>query len=314
MQADIQHDRLEKFRIFYNHTIQPELMRLEGRRLRLLFLFLISILIFLGVFILQLLLNQFALSLFLLIPTILYSSFLLYRIQKFRITFKPHIVNLILDFIDDGINYGRLEYDPKKTISKSRFLESNIFVTNPKVYQGEDYIKGSIGEAKFELCELNVREFSRVRDRLNYVFRGVYLCAEFNESTRGEILVLPREFRQYLTRSMKAISLKRAVPIDGFMRNKEFRELFMTFATENASFRDMLSEPTQAALVNYRKSTNKEIYLSFINKKGYIAITEPKDILEPYLFRSNISFELVREFFEDLNMLFRIVEDIDTTR
>ncbi|MBR9919707.1 MAG: DUF3137 domain-containing protein [Bacteroidetes bacterium] len=314
MSADIQHDRLEKFRIYYNHTIQPELVRLERRRLRLLLLFGVSVLIFLGIFLLQLYLKQFALALVLLIPTVLYSSYILYRIQKFRTTFKPHIVNLILDFIDDGINYGRLEYDPKKKLSVRQFLESNIFVTKPKVYQGEDYIKGRIGEAEFEMCELNVREFSRVRDRLNYVFRGVYLIANFQESTYGEILVLPREFRQYLTRSIKEITAKRAMRIDGFMRNEAFRKHFMTFATRDATFRDMLSEPTQEAIVHYRKVTGKEIYLSFINKKGYIAITEPKDILEPNILRSNVSFELVREFFEDLNMLFRIVEDIDTTR
>lgn len=314
MNADIQKDRLEKFRIFYNHTIQPELMRLERNRLRLLLLLGVSIVFFLLIFIIQLLLDELALSLFILIPTILYGSYIVYRIQKFRITFKPQVVNLILDFIDDGINFGRLEYDAKKSIPLAQFLESNIFVTKPMVYQGEDYIKGAVGEATFELCELNVREFSKVRDRLNYVFRGVYLIAKFQESTRGEILVLPKEYKQYLTRSIKEMTRKRAKPIDGFMRNKEFREHFMTYATENSTFRDMLSEPTQAALVEYREITGKEIYLSFINQKGYIAITEPKDILEPELFRSNVNFELVREFFEDLNMLFRIVEDIDNTR
>ncbi|MCB0619636.1 MAG: DUF3137 domain-containing protein, partial [Saprospiraceae bacterium] len=47
------------------------------------------------------------------------------------------------------------------------------------------------------------------------------------------------------------------------------------------------------------------------NHQAYIAITEQKDILEPFVFRSNVSFELVREFFEDIQLLMRIVEDID---
>ena len=314
MQSYNPHDRLEKFRIYYNHTIQPELMRLERNRRRLLLLLGFSVLIFLGFFILQLVLKELVLAMFLMIPTALYISYIIYRMRKFRATFKPQVVDLILDFIDDGINYGTMEYQPKGFLPKTTFLESGIFITRPKVYEGEDYVKGKIGEADFEMCELNVREFSRVRDRLNYVFKGVFLYAEFAESTRGKVLVLPREFRQYLTRSIREMTRDRAIPIDSFMRNSEFREIFMTYATEDAQIRDMLSEPTQQALVDYHKATGKEIYLSFINKKGYIAITEKKDILEPRLFRTNVSFDLVREFFEDLNMLFRIVEDIDATR
>ena len=40
---------------------------------------------------------------------------------------------------------------------------------------------------------------------------------------------------------------------------------------------------------------------------------EEKDILEPYILRSNLSFELVREFFEAVNLLLQIVEEFDKT-
>ena len=69
----------------------------------------------------------------------------------------------------------------------------------------------------------------------------------------------------------------------------------------------------QEAVVDYMDQTNKEIYLAFHDQELYIAVTEPRDILEPYLFRSNLSFELVREFFEDVNLLLLIVEEFDKT-
>jgi hypothetical protein len=300
----------EKFRLFYNQTIHPELLRLERKRKRLLFLFFVSFLLLGAAIFIQFYLNILAVSLILFIPLGLYLSYLLYRIQQFRSTFKPHVVNLILDFIDDGLNFGTLKYDSKRFIEKERFIASQLFATKAPFYQGEDFISGKIGELDFEMCELNVKEFSKVRNRLNYVFRGIFLHTTFNLSLQGKIIVLPREFKQYLSRSIRAFN---TLGGDEFEENLEerFLESFMTFATKEANVVTLLSEAMQNAIVNYRLETGKEIYISFIEKEIYIGITEPKDILEPYIFKSNVSFELVREFFEDIQMMINIIEYFD---
>ncbi|MCA9406835.1 MAG: DUF3137 domain-containing protein, partial [Candidatus Omnitrophica bacterium] len=57
----------------------------------------------------------------------------------------------------------------------------------------------------------------------------------------------------------------------------------------------------------------KDMFMSFINREIYAAVSEDKDILEPHFFRSNLSFDLVRSFFEDINLLLRIAEDFDQT-
>ena len=67
----------------------------------------------------------------------------------------------------------------------------------------------------------------------------------------------------------------------------------------------------QNAIVEYRQRADKEIYISFLDADFYIAITEPRDLLEPSIFSSNVSFELVKVFYEDLQLLFSIVEDFD---
>ena len=67
----------------------------------------------------------------------------------------------------------------------------------------------------------------------------------------------------------------------------------------------------QFAVARYRQSTGKSIYLSFKDSDIYIAMTNQKDILEPKLFQSNVSFDLVREFFEDIHLLLQIVHEFD---
>ena len=90
-----------------------------------------------------------------------------------------------------------------------------------------------------------------------------------------------------------------------------FAELFMAYATPDAHPQRILGADMQEAIAQYRDKSEKEIYVSFINKDLYIGVTEPKDILEPYILSSNVSFELVREFFEDIQLLVSIVQDFD---
>ena len=188
--------RLEDFRIFYNHTIHPELLRMERKRRRLLLLIVLSFLLLFGLFVIGIWLEVMVITLTLMLFVGVYLFILYGRVRNFVETFKPNIVNLITDFIDDGIGYGDLIYDQNKFIPKSKFQASQIFGASPDLYEGEDYLKGIIGDVPFELCELNVREESKVRQRLNYVFKGVFLAATITIPVRGKVLVLPRVFRQ----------------------------------------------------------------------------------------------------------------------
>lgn len=302
---------LEAFRIFYNHTIHPELMRMDRLRRRLLRLLFFSALILTVVFALSLYLNIMALTLAMMVPVGLYMVYLGYRVQKFRTTFKPNVVNLVLDFMDNDVNYGTLKYEPKKFISKEKFLESKIFMTSADEYEGEDFIEGKIGELPFEMCELNVREFSKVRNRLNYVFRGVFLQSEFKQEQTGSVLILPREFRQYLSRSIRAFDLLGGKNVDHTLPESTYREVFLTYATPDAPYKAILSPDMQNALTTYRHRTGKEIYISILEKKIFIAVTQQKDMLEPFVFQSNVSFDLVKEFFEDVQLMIQIVAAFD---
>lgn len=303
--------RLGEFRLFYNHTIFPELVRLEKKRKQLLWLFLLSILLLITVIGLNIYLEAFAFALILMIPLGLYATYLLYRIQRFRSTFKPYVVNLLLDFIDDGPNFGTLKYDSKRVIDKKLFMKSGIFITRAMQYNGEDYISGRIGELEFELCEVEVKALSRVRSSMEVIFRGVFLLAKFNTFTEGAVIVWPREAKQYHTKAIKSFVKRGGQNIDEHMEVESFRELFTTYATKDAHINKTLNREMQIALSEYRIQSDKAVFFSFIEDKIYIGVTEPKDILEPYIFRSNVHFELVRDFFEDLQMLFIIVETID---
>lgn len=309
-------ERIEQFRKYYNHTIHPELMRMERKRLRLIRLLVVSAVLIVGLLLFEFYIDLAALTLFLLLPISLYIAYLLYRIQQFKLTFKPNVMGLLLDFIDDGVNFDPsypLQYDPKGSIDKQRFLASQIFKTQPAVYKGEDKIWGKVREMHFEMCELVVEELSPVGTGLDTVFNGVFLHATFPEKAIGRMIIWPRRYRTRLFGAIKAFTWQDGHNVDDEVMNEAFRETFMTYATKSTHVIGLLSEPMQNALVQYRQQSGKEIFISFIDREIYAAVTEEKDLLEPHLFRSNLSFELVEEFFEDINLLLQIAEDFDKT-
>lgn len=303
------------FRLFYNQSIHPELLNLEQRRRRLIRLLALSVFLLAGVLLLQVYIHIFVVTLLLLIPIGLWIAYLGFRVQVYYQEFKPRIVGLVLDFIDNDINFGSFRYDAKGAIPLKTFLASKIF-TRADEYEAEDLITGQVRELPFELCELRVREFSDVRTRLDYVFQGVFLWGDFlRADMKGSILLLPDEYRKYLSRSERAFHLTGGRRVQNNLL-PEFEACFDTYATPNVRLQDVLSTDLQRAILQFRQrfqqvNRQKEMYLSIIDDKIYIALTQDKDLLEPSLFRNTVSFEVVREFYEDINLLMDILREVD---
>ena len=303
------------FRLFYNQNIHPELLHLEQRRRRLIRLLLLSGLLLAGALALQIFVGVFVFTLFLLIPVMIWMSYLAFRVRVFYQEFKPRIVGLLLDFIDNDVNFTFQGYDAGGSISKKQFLESRIFTTADD-YAGEDMIRGQVRETPFEMCELRVREFSPARNRLDYVFRGIFLIGDYKRwDLHGGVLVLPDSYRKYLSRSERAFHLVGGRRVKDNLL-PEFEAFFDTYATPDIKIHEVISEDMQRVILKFRemfllKNRQKEIYFSIIADKIYLALTQDKDLLEPSLFSNNTNFETISEFYSDIRLLLEVVLDVD---
>lgn len=303
------------FRLFYNQHIHPELLHLEQRRQRFIRLAFLSVFLLAGVVLLQALIQVFVVTLLLLIPVGLGIAYLYFRITVFFDEFKPRIVGLVMDFIDNDVNFTFHRYEPKGVIPESSFLASRIFTTADE-YVGEDLITGQVRETPFELCELRVNAFSPVRDKMDPVFRGVFLIGDFKRwDMHGGLLVLPDAYRKYLFPSAQAFHLAGGRRVRAQLL-PEFEAFFDTWASPNVRLAEVISADMQRAILLFRQrflETNrqKEIYFSIIGDKIYLALTQDKDLLEPSLFANNVSFEVVREYYDDLRLLLDVVRDVD---
>lgn len=96
----------------------------------------------------------------------------------------------------------------------------------------------------------------------------------------------------------------------------EFEAFFDTYATPDVRVKDVISPEMQRKILLFRSNfqqvnRQKEIYFSIIGDKIYLALSQDKDLLEPSLLHSNVSYEVVREFYDDLRLLLEVVLDVD---
>lgn len=300
----------EQFRIFYNQTIHPELVRLDRKRRGMLLRIGISLVLMLGVVALVYQIGVLVVALLVAIPFFAYISFLAAQIKKFSETFKPKVVQLVLDFIDDGPLFGDLAYRPKAKVALQKFQASGIFGVNPAVYEGEDFIEGRIGDVEFEMSELKVEELSRVDASLRPVFRGIFLRAKFFHALQGKLLLVPRLLLPDLSEAVKAFIGQGNVPVDAVLRHPKFTKHYAVYASRNAKVNELLPKHLLDFILLHSK-IHGPVHLSLFGQNCFVATTNEKDILEPKIFRSNVSFELVEEFYDDIYVALHIVQELD---
>lgn len=308
--------RITEFRSFYNTTLQPELRRLERLRIRLVRGIFLSLALVVATVVVFTLLERGFLIFFLLVPLLFYVGSLYYRIEKFRQAFKPAVMQLILEFLNESPNFRELKYDAQKAILRDRFERSGLFRPNPDTYSAEDYFSGMVGEMAFEMGEAYVREISPASNRLLLVFSGLFVHAVFNESNRpsDDIAVWPRQNIRRLKRTVDAYVAGGGRNADIEIHNPGFRDHFCVYAKPGTAVHKVLTEPIQDAMLAYVRNNKQDVFFSIHGRDLFIGLAHDYDMLEPRIWKSNLSFALIRQFYTDITLALKVIEDFDQGR
>jgi hypothetical protein len=308
--------RSQEFRLYYNHTIQPELLRLERVRVRLLVNFLFTGLAFLTILVLHARLQILLVTLSLNIPLGLMIVYQLFKARQFIRQFKPRIIGLLLDFIDDGPNFDPLHplsFDAYGRMPKQSLMESGLFDLSDAHLHAEDNIKGKVGEMAFSLAELHISAQSALRNQLKIIFHGVFIHARFNEPTEGQIIAWPRNRLQFHTRAVRAFTFNGAIPVDDEIHCPAFEARFAVFATPDTFVTGILTLPMQEAIAAYLRHHQGDLSIAVHQREVYVAISREKDMLEPSLWRANLSFDQINAYYADIHDLLELVAMLDQT-
>ncbi|BAY09016.1 DUF3137 domain-containing protein [Calothrix sp. NIES-2098] len=177
-----------------------------------------------------------------------------------------------------------------------RFFKLSPYLFN-NILQGKN-----IDYKKFE-SEILRNEVTRT----NVVFKGIFFKAKFNKNVKTATIVQPKSI------SLNIHALNHGTKQLIKLEDPEFARLFTVYADDQVEARYVLSTSLMEKIIKFRQKTNRNIYLSFVDDMIYIAIEQLVDneIFEPNLYKSTLRFAPLQEYFENMNLVLGIVEDLN---
>ncbi|MBU1044760.1 MAG: DUF3137 domain-containing protein [Candidatus Omnitrophica bacterium] len=306
---------LDELKNFYDIELYPELSMIEELRIKARNKILISAAIIVPVALLVLVYiakNGKGNGLFFvgIIAFFILAGIYHFATKEYIQNFKTGIIEKLVKFIDQNLAYSRANH-----IHQSDFSASKIFNQRVDRFNGDDYVKGKIGQTNLEFSEIHAKYITRDskgRTREHTIFKGLFFIADFNKKFNGKTIVLPdtaeRIFGQ-LGSMLQSMNKFRGQLVK--LEDPEFERIFAVYGDDQIEARYILSTSLMKRISDFKKNTKRTIYLSFVGSKINIAVSCLKDLFEPRVFRTMLDFTPIKEYFEDLTMAVSIVEDLN---
>ena len=245
-------------------------------------------------------------------------------IRVYRLGFKRKIIEKIFDFIDAN---NTLEYAPHLFIEDKHhtaicFGRSQLFSRStevPDFLAQEDCVFGKIDKTNIFFAEILVERMSSAIDLNQYqqympeatsknpgnkIFKGLFFIAKFPKNFENRTFILPNNFRNKITpQSWRGQIIN--------LEDSEFNRMFYVYGDSQLESRYILSTSLMNRLVQFQKKAHRNVYISFIEGHVCIAMRYSHHLFEPKLFTSMLSFAPLREYFENLQLMIGIVQDLN---
>jgi len=237
-----------------------------------------------------------------------------YLIRDYVRDYKGKIIGKIVSFIDNN-----LKYQPTGYVDENVYMQSELFPRRTDRYNGDDLVEGKLGETNVKFSELHTQykttstnSKGHTQTHWHTIFKGLFFMADFNKSFKTKTVVLP-DMAESLFGNVgtKLQSWNKSHGELVKLEDPEFEELFVVYGEDQVEARYILSTSLMKRIVDFKKKTNKEIHLSFVGSKVFVAISYKKDLFEPKIFTSLLDFQQINEYYNDLRLAIDIVEDLN---
>jgi Protein of unknown function (DUF3137) len=295
--------------------------------------------------------SLFYLAIVILCFTIWVGMYSFYTSEYAKLFKSRRIVERIVQGIDENLRYS--PYGSAFN-TRDAFRECQLFkhLALPDRFHEDDSIIGKLGETNICCSEICAEVVNLHRDRelqvdliagavfvarklvtgqrllfsdftdlvfnnVSYttLFKGMFFAADFNKTFQHRTVVVPdlaERFLGGLGTQLQSLNKQRGQLIK--LEDPEFERLFAVYGDDQIEARYILSTSLMERLVKFRKKSGRDISVSFVNNTIYVAIAYDEDLFEPKLFNSMLDFQPIQEYFENLQLVIGIVQDLNLNR
>jgi hypothetical protein len=204
--------------------------------------------------------------------------------------------SFFLDFIK-GL-WPQATYSPDKGITRQEFEAGKIFLCEINDYTSLNLISVQQGPPAFRLSNVTAAYYAYGAKSPAKVFQGLFLMADFNKNTRGQTYVLPDKAERLLGKPGQDLqSLSRCHGELVKTEDPDFEKYFVVYSTDQVEARYILSPAFMRNLSEFRREVNDDVFVSFIDGKMYLGISNGLLINDTSLFKPVSSDNLTSPFF-----------------
>jgi hypothetical protein len=212
--------------------------------------------------------------------------------------FKHEVMTPLVRFLDPTLTYEPDRYHPRDL-----FAASGIVQHEPTRYQGDDLVRGRLGETDFLFSELKVEHRDKSSDSSNTttLFQGLFFSADFHKHFHGFTIIVPRRAPVPLRTNLGFSSRETKMKANfAFMENRmlprwlpersryqplqeieledpQFHEYFQVYSTDQVEARYILSPSLMERLVVFRRGLEEsrdEAVAPYAKKRKFIQVMD----------------------------------------
>lgn len=233
-----------------------------------------------------------------------------FMIKDYTFGFKHKVIRPLIKAIDENLNYT-----PTSHLSQHLFERSKLFTKTIDRFNGNDLVRGHINSVALTFSDIHAEYESRDskgRSTWHTIFKGLFIVADFNKHFKGSTVVLPdtaeKTFGSFIGSWLQKNNMGRNDLVK--MDDPEFEKSFVVYGSDQIETRYILTHSMMKRLLDYKKRTKEDIYISFVGSKIHLGIYYNKDLFEPTVFTSLLDYKQAKEYTQVLQLSIGIVEEL----
>lgn len=250
---------------------------------------------------------------------LIFFSFYKYTKKKeaFDDNYKKTIINEIINFINPG-----LSYKPDTYVSSKEYRASGLYRYKYNNYDGDDYIEGDYKNVNFHCSEIET-SFDSYQDvplrsiqngNSLIIFKGLFFVARINYF-KGGTYIWNRGDEQLAVSIMdehyRLFSLPRVYRIK--VAHEQFNKYFSVYSTYPAEAEVLLNQEMLQRITDFRKQLDRDIRISVVAGKFYVAIPVEENLLEPSPHNLKDK-EKIKNYFFSILLILSIINQLRLSR
>lgn len=248
------------------------------------------------------------LAIFLLITTSYYKfslSIFNEDIKEFRSSYKDLILKPFIKTLD-------LKYSKYGHVHALHLIASEFFHNNFDTQEGNDFIKGRIGETSFSFSDivLSDMDYSLFKDIMfgfhfsmtkRRKIMGLFFVADFNKNINSNTKIYTKSIANFPSSYYKKIK----------MDNANFNNMFDVFTDNVINANYILTPKFIENITNLQKFVKRDFKMSFNRDRIYIFCNQGKDSFEPSLLKPVYDRESIKAIKNEILSVIAIIKDLE---